>query len=127
MNHAQVLQNAPYVSLATYRKSGASVPTPVWCAGDDKALYVFSAAGAGKIKRLRNSDKGQLAVCDVRGKLLGEWIDVTANIVTDPDAVLHALTALRKKYGWQMWLADVGARLTGKFNKRAYICITPSA
>lgn len=127
MSHAETFQNAPYVSLATYRKSGAAVPTPVWCAGDEQNLYVFSAAGAGKIKRLKNSDQAQLAVCDVRGKLLGEWVDVTAKIVSDPDAVLLALSALRRKYGWQMWLADVGAKLTGKFNRRAYICISPRA
>ncbi len=29
----------------------------------------------------------------------------------------------RDKYGWQMHLADLGAKLTGKFNNRAYIRI----
>ena len=127
MSHAQGLQDAPYVSLATYRKSGAAVATPVWCAGDEENLYVFSAAGAGKIKRLRNSDRAQLAICDVRGKLLGEWVDVTANVVTEADTMMLALSALRKKYGWRMWLADVGAKLTGRFDKRAYICVTSVA
>jgi len=125
MNAMRALQAATYVSLRTYRKSGASVDTPVWCApGDDEALYIFSAGSAGKVKRLRNSSQAQLAVCDVRGKLLGEWVDARAELITGEDAIHEALAALRAKYGWQMWLADVGAKLTGKFNKRAYIRAT---
>ena len=123
MNAMRALQSAAYVSLRTYRKSGATVDTPVWCAASDDALYVFSAGNAGKVKRLRNSNKAQLAVCDVRGKLLGEWVDAQAEVVTDSASIATALAALRTKYGWQMRLADLGAKLTGKFNKRAYIRI----
>ncbi len=115
------LRRAPYVSLATFRKSGVPVPTPVWAAPDGDALYVFSAGGAGKVKRLQNSSRAQVARCDARGKLLGGWLDAEAFLVSDGAEVSRALAALRRKYGWQMVLADVGSRLTGKFDKRAYI------
>jgi len=47
MTAMRALQAAPYVSLRTYRKSGDTVDTPVWCAaGDDDALYIFSAGQA---------------------------------------------------------------------------------
>lgn len=118
------LEQARYVSLATYRKSGKEVATPVWCAHDDGAFYIFSAGDAGKVKRLRNNPRARLAVCDVRGKLLGEWHDATAEILEDPAEIRRALTLLRRKYGWQMWLADAGARLTGRFDQRAYIRAT---
>ena len=121
MSNLHTLQDAPYVSLATFRKTGAAVATPVWCAADGDALYIFSASKAGKVKRLRNSNKARLAICDARGKLLGDWVDAKAEVITEPTTVATALAALRRKYGWQMWLADTGARLTGKFNKRAYI------
>ncbi len=125
MNAMQNLQAAPYVSLRTYRKSGAAVDTPVWSApGDDDALYIFSAGQAGKVKRLRNTARAQVAVCDVRGKLLGEWLEAEGELVSEPAQIEAALAALRAKYGWQMWLADVGAKLTGKFNQRAYIRVT---
>ena len=125
MNAMRALQTAPYVNLRTFRKSGAAVDTPVWCApGDDDELYIFSAGNAGKVKRLRNSDRAELAVCDVRGKLLGEWVHARAETVTDDAAVARALAALRAKYGWQMKLADLGAKLTGKFHRRAYIRAT---
>lgn len=112
---------APYVSLATYRKSGAEVATPVWCAEDGGEFFIFSAADAGKVKRIRNSGRSRLAVCDVRGRLLGEWCDTGAELIEDAGAIARALGALRRKYGWQMWLADTGARLTGRFQRRAYI------
>lgn len=117
------LAEAPYVSLATFRKSGAAVATPVWCAESDGDLFVFSAADAGKVKRLRNSDRARLAVCDVRGKLLGGWVDATATLISDSEEIDRALSALRRKYGWQMWLADVGAKISGRYSKRSYIRI----
>jgi PPOX class probable F420-dependent enzyme len=115
------LQQARYVSLATFRKSGAAVATPVWCAFADGDGYVFSAAEAGKVKRLRRSARARLAVCDVRGRLLGGWHEATAQIVTEPAEIERALQALRGKYGWQMWLADAGSKLTGRYHRRAYL------
>lgn len=117
----QLLGDARYVSLATFRKSGAKVATPVWCAPADGWLYVFSESKAGKVKRLRNSDQAALAVCDVRGRLLGPWHEATAEIIEDAAEIEGALVALREKYGWQMRLADLGARVRGRFNARAYI------
>ena len=121
MDSLETFSHAPYVSLRTYRKSGASVDTPVWCAAHNDALYVFSAGNAGKVKRLRNSSQAQLAVCDVRGNLLGDWQDASGSVITDESTIQLSLQALRKKYGWQMRIADVGSKLTGKFDKRAYL------
>ena len=78
MDPQSELAGAPYVSLSTYRKTGAPVDTPVWCAADGDDFFVFSAGNAGKVKRLRNSPRARLAVCDVRGGLLGDWHDAEA-------------------------------------------------
>ncbi len=115
------LADARYLSLATFRKSGAMVATPVWAAAVDGALWVFSAGDAGKVKRLRNGGRAQLAVCSFNGKLLGPWHAAAAELVTDPIRIDAALAALRRKYGLAMWLADAGARLSGRFTRRAYI------
>jgi len=117
------LSAASYVSLATFRRNGEAVATPVWCAEQGGEFFVFSAGGAGKVKRLRNSARARLAVCDARGKLLGPWVDAQAQLVTDLGGMEQALAALRGKYGWQMRIADLGSRLTGKFDKRSYIRI----
>jgi uncharacterized protein len=120
------LANTSYVSLKTFRRNGTAVATPVWYAvSSDNAGYVFSAGDAGKVKRLRHSPQVELARCDVRGKLLGEWVEARGELVSDPPSIQLGLTALRRKYGWQMKLADLGSKLTGKYDRRAYIRITP--
>lgn len=118
---AAALARAPYVSLVTYRRNGAAVATPVWCAADGADYFIFSAGNAGKMKRLRSSSRAALAVCDVRGKWLSGDLSVHADIITAEVDIARALAALRRKYGWQMWLADALSRLTGKMNRRGYI------
>jgi PPOX class probable F420-dependent enzyme len=115
------LQGHRYLSLATFRKSGKKVATPVWFAADGGSLWVFTAGESGKVKRLRNSSRAEVAPCDLRGGLQGDWIHATATLVDDDPTQARAYRALRAKYGWQMWLTDLGARLTGKIGKRAVI------
>tara|TARA_B100000768_G_C11146943_1_gene318592 strand:- start:6 stop:377 length:372 start_codon:yes stop_codon:yes gene_type:complete len=115
------LDQAAYFSLATFRKTGVSVETPVWFAGDKTAYYVFSAGQAGKVKRLRNSPKSRIAPCNVIGKVLGDWQQSQAFILTTNEDIQQAHTALIEKYGWQMRLTDLGSWLTRKKSKRAYI------
>ncbi len=110
-----------YISLSTLRRSGASVDTPVWFVEMDEKLYVFSAGDSGKVKRLRNSSKARIAPCDARGGLRGEWRDVEARVIEDRSIIERAHALLRKKYGFQMWVADVGSKLTGRLNRRAFI------
>ena len=121
------LYDAPYISLRTYRKSGVAVDTPVWMVHENGDFYIFSAGHAGKVKRIRANGKCQLAVCNATGKLLGDWHDAQAELVSDQDTINNGLQLLGNKYGWQMWLANIGARMTGKFNKRAYIRVRLSA
>ena len=123
-NRFDVCARAPYVSLRTFRKSGVPVDTPIWCASADGLIYAFSAGAAGKVKRIRNNGHSQICVCDMRGKVLGPWFNCVSEELKDPGQVEIALAALRNKYGWQMRLADWGAKLTGKFSKRAYMSIT---
>jgi hypothetical protein len=97
------------------------VATPVWCAELNGDFFIFSAGNAGKVKRLRNSPRARLAVCDARGKLRGDWQEAEATVIDKSPEISEALTALRNKYGWQMWLADIASKLTGKYHKRSYI------
>lgn len=125
---ASTLDDARYFNLATFRKSGVAVATPVWFAeGTESGIYfVFSAGEAGKVKRLRNSNAARVAACDVRGTLLGSWQPAHAELVAEQTEVVAALAALHRKYGWQMWLTDCLARLSGRFSKRTYIRVTVS-
>ena len=110
-----------YMSLATVRRSGAEVRTPVWFAVVGGRLYVFTAGESGKVKRLRHSSRARVAPSDARGRVLGAWLDVTARIVVEVPTVERAHAALRSKYGWQMRLADLVSRIAGRSRRRAWI------
>jgi PPOX class probable F420-dependent enzyme len=110
-----------YVCLATFRRSGIEVRTPVWFAAAAGRLYVFTAGESGKVKRLRASARARIAPSDVRGEVRGSWSDAAARLVTEPALVERAHGALRAKYGWQMGLADLFSRLTGRARRRAWI------
>lgn len=112
-----------YVNLATYRRDGREVRTPVWIAEHDGRYYVFSEGKAGKIKRIRNNDHIRLAACDFRGNIKSDWIDGRASIVADQAEIEQMYPAFSRKYGWQMWLGNFFARLSGRFDRRAIIAI----
>jgi uncharacterized protein len=118
---AAELDRARYMSLATFRKNGAEVATPVWFAPADGKLYVIATDDSGKVKRLRNSQRARVAPSDARGRVLGGWREATARIVTDPGKIERARAALLAKYGWQMRVGSLFSRLTGRINHRAWL------
>jgi PPOX class probable F420-dependent enzyme len=122
------LDDARYCNLATFRRSGVAVETPVWFARDETAgspvYYVFSAGDAGKVKRIRADGRARVAPCDVRGRLLGEWQEAKARLVTEEAEIARGYRALRARYGWQMRVGDVFATLTGRYHRRALIAFT---
>lgn len=115
--------SAEFVNLATFRKNGDAVPTPIWAAAVDGKLYAFSESKAGKVKRLRNSSRAQLVPCTRTGQLLGIWQDASAFIVDDPSEIESAKRALEAKYGWKMAITDVASKLAGRYTKRAILRI----
>ncbi|MFT7404771.1 PPOX class F420-dependent oxidoreductase [Zhongshania sp.] len=116
------LYQSSYILFSTKKRDGSFVPTPVWCAGDDNTLYVFSAGNAGKVKRLRNFSECQIGPCTVIGKPLGESSNGNAYLIDAAESkIAHRL--LIKKYGFQMRLLDMTSALSGRKNKRAFIRI----
>ena len=72
------LDRANYLNLATYRRSGQEVRTPVWFAGTGAPYYLFSAGDAGKVKRIRANGRARVVTCDARGGITGEWFDAVS-------------------------------------------------
>ena len=106
-----------YLSLETYRKDGAAVATPVWFGtAPDGTIYVYSEAGAAKIRRARNNPKGRIAPCDMRGNVTGAWEPVTLRVVTDDSEMVMAQRLLDDKYGLVKKLSNFFAkfRSTGR-------------
>lgn len=117
------MERRRYLCLATFRRDGSEVRTPVWFAAAGGKFYVFTAGESGKVKRLRRSPRARVAPCDARGQTRGEWQDASARIVTEPAAIEGARAALRAKYGWQMRLLDLFSWLSGRIRRRAWIVI----
>ncbi len=109
------LRGHHYVSLTTFRKTGRPVSTPVWFAGDDHVLYVWTNARSGKVKRLRNNPAVTLAPCTYNGRVLGPEQKAVALLL--PESSPEAETAdrtLRAKYGWQWRLGRFISRTFGR-------------
>ncbi len=115
------LDREAYISLATFRRNGNAVETPVWFAAHAGRLYVFTAEDAGKLKRLRNDPRVRVAACGVRGGIKGPWLEGSARRTDDPDSVAAAYDALLRKYGWQMRLTNALSRLSGRIHQRAIL------
>ncbi len=94
------LHGHQYIDLVTFRKTGVGVHTPVWFAAESGKLYIFSRRDAGKMKRIRNNARVELAPCTIRGRVLGPHMPATARVAADQEA---ARQAIRRKY----WLARI--------------------
>ncbi|MEM6705285.1 MAG: PPOX class F420-dependent oxidoreductase [Acidobacteriota bacterium] len=123
------LRREKYISLATFRKTGREVATPVWFAHDeDGSLVVVTGGDSGKVKRLRNSSRSRIAVCDFKGEVRddAEWLETETLLVSDEAFVQSAHGLLLKKYGWQMRLLDAVAWVGGRIPGRQYLRIGPA-
>lgn len=96
------IQNQKYISLKTFRKSGAGVATPVWFGEDDGKLYVMTRSDMGKTKRIRNNPQVTIAPCTIRGKVTGAEFAATARILPTEDHA-RARQSINRKY----WMARI--------------------
>jgi PPOX class probable F420-dependent enzyme len=114
------LSRERYLSLATFRRNGTEVRTPIWVVALGDRLWVVAAGDSGKAKRLRHSSRARIAPCGPRGHITGPWRDVTARIASDPpqQALQAAFVA---KYGWQARLLQWMSWLSGRSQRRAWI------
>jgi hypothetical protein len=86
------------VLLVSYRRDGTPVPTPVWAALADGALYVRSERSSGKVKRLRRDPRLLVAPCTVRGRPLGPPLEASGRVL-DAEEEHVAEQALARRYG----------------------------
>lgn len=89
-----------YISLATFRKTGIAVHTPIWFAEDDNKLYIMTNSKSGKCKRIRDKPQVNVAPCTIRGKITGPKFPATARILPREDFA-RVRNLIRGKY----WLA----------------------
>ena len=95
------LQDEKFVSVNTFRKTGAAVPTPTWIVPLADGRYGFwTSSAAGKVKRLRNDPRVTVQPCTQRGKLKdGKVYSGTAALVTSGAEFDEIQAKVRAKYG----------------------------
>lgn len=92
------LSAGKYISLATFKRDGTRVATPVWVMRDGDHLYVITDATSGKAKRLRNSSRAEVAPCDVRGNVTGDAVACQA-VLLDDEGTAKVQKLVTGKYG----------------------------
>jgi PPOX class probable F420-dependent enzyme len=102
------IRGQKYISLGTFRKSGAKIATPVWFGEEGDKLYVMTISTMGKTKRIRNNPQVTVAPCTMRGKVTGAEVAATARLLPLEDQA-HARQTINRKY--------LLARLTSIFSR----------
>ncbi|MBV8964588.1 MAG: PPOX class F420-dependent oxidoreductase [Mycobacteriaceae bacterium] len=92
------LSAARYILLTTFTKDGRPKPTPIWTAPDGDRLLVITEEDSWKVKRIRNTPRVTLAVCDMRGTPKSEAVDAEASILDKSQTAL-VYDAIGKRYG----------------------------
>ncbi len=103
-------QEARFLALTTFRKNGQPVTTPVWFVEREGKLYVRTGARSGKVKRIRNQTRVQVAPALRPGHLLAEGRSGQARILGQ-DELAEVNRALSRRYGLQKKLVDFALRL----------------
>jgi uncharacterized protein len=108
-----------YLNIETLRKSGQGVKTPVWFVQDGETLHIWTQAGSGKAKRIRNNGAVRIAPCTGSGELRGEWLPAQAQTDESPTQIKHVEKLMKKKYGIMFHVFGFLGRMRGGANYTA--------
>ena len=109
----KLFEKQKYLNIETFRKNGQGVKTPVLFAPEGELLYIWTQAGSGKVKRLRNNGSARIAPATVFGQPLGDWLLVYARTDERPEAIKHVKQLLAKKYGIFFYFVCFLVRIRG--------------
>lgn len=104
--------DARYILLTTFTQDGRPKSTPIWAAPDGDRLLVITEADSWKVRRIRNTPRVTLAVCDMRGNPKSEAVDATATIL-DKSQTGNVYRAIGKRYGIVGKVFNIFSKLRG--------------
>lgn len=96
-NNDNSLETGKYINILTYKKNGDRVSTPVWFIYKDNKIYIRTSNQSGKVKRIKNNNNVLYALCNISGKIKGEWHSGVAKIEPDMNKVIFS--KITEKYG----------------------------
>lgn len=106
------IAKSDYILLTTFTKDGRPKPTPVWSATDGDRIVVITEEKSWKVKRIRNTPRVTLAVCDLRGRPKSDAIEATAAVM-DKSHNGAVYDAIRRRYGLLGWTFNFFSKLRG--------------
>jgi PPOX class probable F420-dependent enzyme len=119
------VSKAQYVLLTTFTKDGRPKPTPIWIARDGDRALVITEKNAWKVKRIRNTPRVTLAVCDMKGRVKGDPVEAVATVLDDSQTndVYRAIT---KRYGIVGRVFSVFSKMRGGAGRTVGLEIRPA-
>ena len=110
------VSKAKYILLTTFTKDGRPKPTAIWAAPEGDRLVVITEENSWKVKRIRNTPRVTLAVCDIRGNPKSEPVDATAAIL-DKSETESVYQAIGRRYGFVGKVFNLFSKLRGGSEK----------
>jgi PPOX class probable F420-dependent enzyme len=110
------VSKAKYILLTTFTKDGRPKPTAIWAAPEGDRLVVITEENSWKVKRIRNTPRVTLAVCDIRGNPKSEPVDATAAIL-DKSETESVYQAIGRRYGIVGRVFNLFSKLRGGSEK----------
>ena len=120
------IAKSEYILLTTFTKDGRPKPTPIWAAADGDRLLVITQAQSWKVKRIRNTPRVTVAVCDVRGNVKSEPVPATATIL-DQSQVGYVYDAIGKRYGLLGKTFNLFSKLRGGMQNNVSLLLKPAS
>ena len=70
-----------YLSLATFRRDGTGVATPVWFVAEAGKIFVITDADSHKVRRIHRNPSVTVAECTASGRLRSSSVPARAHIL----------------------------------------------
>jgi len=86
-----------YLSLASFRRNGTGVATPVWFVEENGRIFVKADGDSYKVKRIARNPAVTVATCTAWGRLRCEPVSAHAEVLSE-SAAQRAEELMARKY-----------------------------
>ncbi|MDA0249898.1 MAG: PPOX class F420-dependent oxidoreductase [Actinomycetota bacterium] len=119
------VSKAQYVLLTTFTKDGRPKPTPIWIARDGDRALVITEKNSWKVKRIRNTPRVTLAICDMKGKVKSDTVEAVATVL-DESQTESVYQAINQRYGIVGRIFNFFSKLRGGAKRTVGLEIRPA-
>ncbi len=116
-------EDQEFLSIETFHKNGIGVKSPVWFAQEGDMLYIWTVGDSGKIKRIHNNARVNIAPCKRFGAVTGEWMAAQASVDDSAAAVRHIEILLGRKVGFEFAMFRRIDRLKDWWSGSHRVCV----